>query len=113
LPTPAYARPPVASVVSFQLELKRLAKKAATKKARESGCVTAPPRLRHQITELSQRIRACFAAGATMENNMVADAALWVLLAAAIILLVCGCHLTRPVAKVVGEKAEDNRDLAA
>jgi hypothetical protein len=44
---------------------------------------------------------------------MVADAALWVLFAAAIAFIGCGCYLTRPVAKVVEEKAEDKRDLAA
>ncbi len=44
---------------------------------------------------------------------MVADAALWVIFAVAIVLFTCGCHLTRPAAKVVEEKAADRRDLAA
>ncbi len=44
---------------------------------------------------------------------MVADAALWVIFATAIALIVCGCHLTRPVSKVVEEKAENTHDLAA
>jgi hypothetical protein len=44
---------------------------------------------------------------------MVADAALWVIFATAIIFIACGCHLTRPVPRLVEEKAEDRRDLAA
>jgi hypothetical protein len=52
--------------------------------------------------------------GTTMEDDMVADAALWVIFAAAIAFLSCGCHYTRrPAAKVAEKRLDHNVDRAA
>jgi len=45
---------------------------------------------------------------------MAADAALWIILAAAIVLVTCGCYLTRrPAPEVAEERFEHEIDRAA
>ncbi len=44
---------------------------------------------------------------------MVADAACWVIFAAGIAFIACGCHFTRPVPKIVDEPYERESDRAA
>jgi hypothetical protein len=44
---------------------------------------------------------------------MVADAALWALLVLGIAFIWCGCHYTRPAAKVVAERNDRELDRAA
>jgi len=44
---------------------------------------------------------------------MAADAALWVIFAAAIAFIVCGCRYTRPAPKVAEDRYEDKIDRAA
>lgn len=44
---------------------------------------------------------------------MVADAALWVIFAAAIALITCGCRYTRPAPRVAEEELERKIDRAA
>jgi hypothetical protein len=41
-----------------------------------------------------------------MEDDMVADAALWVILAIAILFLWYGCRMTRPVPNAVDEPSD-------
>lgn len=48
-----------------------------------------------------------------MEDDMVADAVLWVILAAAIALIVCGCHYTRPAPRIAEDTYDRNLDRAA
>lgn len=70
--------------------------------------------MRHQITELSERIHAFpHPTGAAMENDMVADAALWAIFAASIALIACGCRLTRPAPKRVEQPSQRDIDQAA
>ena len=62
--------------------------------------------MRHQITELfDQSHDSLDCMGATMEDDMVADAILWVLFAAAIALVTCGCRMTRQTPKVAKDAA--------
>jgi hypothetical protein len=73
-------------------------------------CTTA---VRHQITELFARLRACLAAGVTVEDDMVTDAALWFLLAGMIGFIVCGCHYTRLTANRYGQRTTARPDRTA
>jgi hypothetical protein len=47
-----------------------------------------------------------------MEDDMVADAALWILFAAAILFICCGCHYTRRPAPEVAKELERKIDRA-
>jgi hypothetical protein len=100
------------------------------------ACVIAPPKVRHQITQLFGRTRACLSErllarllvrvsspGGGLEDDMMAgftdseflaDAALWALLAFGIIFIALGCHMTRrPAPKVVEQPFEAQLDKAA
>jgi hypothetical protein len=48
-----------------------------------------------------------------MEDDMVADAALWVIFAVAIVLIACGCHFTQPAPQIVDKPYEREIDRAA
>jgi hypothetical protein len=51
--------------------------------------------------------------GATMEDDMVVDAALWVILAGIIALIAYGCRMTRSAPKLVEEPFGADIDRAA
>jgi hypothetical protein len=51
--------------------------------------------------------------GATMEDDMVADAALWVIFAVSIAFIWFGCRMTKPVPKVAEPNSEAALDRAA
>jgi hypothetical protein len=48
-----------------------------------------------------------------MEDDMVADAALWAILVAAIGFITFGCRMTRPVPKRIEAPAREELDRAA
>lgn len=73
------------------------------------SCVTPSPAMRHRITEHSCRLCAFLGAGRDHgECDMVVDAVLWGISAAAIALIAVGCRMTRP-ARELAEKASEEK----